>query len=375
TRHFESVLSEDFDDFKPPAAFYVAQCYMRTGYMAGATAKFARARDLGEQYSNDKERSAEARQVAGQIFEGASKALAPFDKSTLFGNLALMSGYDTNVLSLPPTVVDPVQTSGKKSMTSTVMWGAGYMTSPMKFVQLVPSYRGMLIYNFNKDAQSANFFNNMVSLFINRKPLEPLSYGIKGEAAHTFQNDIDPDTKKGTFRPFSLVLSTGPFLKWEIIQRLYLGFEFTYLKTKNYKDAPTGEARKSGTQYTTKMSVTWDRVSNVFNPNLAIGYDINRTLGTEGRSRGLGLDFGNMIPLSQKLRLTLGLNVDLVSYPERSPEARSDKTVAVNAAPTYRLAKNVTIMGTVRYALNRSSIAAAYNYNRVVVSMGAALSF
>lgn len=373
-RHFSGVTTSNAADLKPAAYFYRAQIAAKTAYPAGATQNFAAAQESAEAFMKDPEANPETKKIAQQIYDASAKALEPLNKNQWFGNVALLTSYDSNVLSIPNSV-DAADATGKATVKEVLQLGLGYMTSPLSTIQFVPNYRGSFNYNFNRDSRAGEFISNTLALYVTRKPLSPFNLGLKLEGTYTFQNDVDPTTDKGTYRPFLFALSTGPYAKWEVGRKKFIGME-VFLGPQSFEqdDEQTATTKRSGTLVSTRAFWQNDNGDRFWNPSVSLTYTINSTDGSEFRSSGFTGGLSDLLYISDTTKLSLALTYALTSYPDRPIESRNDKTLTFQAALTKRINRRLTFLSDLSYTNNASNITDTYTYNRFAVSAGVSYS-
>lgn len=367
--HFNGVLSSNAQDLKPASHFYLAQTNFKLKNASAATQHFNSAISLSDDVIADEKAPKETKQVAIQIRDASKKALAPLDKSQFFGNVALLTAYDSNVLTLPTSV--DTSATGKSSVKEMLQFGLGYMTSPVKTIQLVPNYRGAFNYNFNRNTRSGEYFSNFLSLYVNRKPLNPFTYGLKLEGAYTFQNSVDPETDKGTFRPYSITASIGPYFKTQLSASTQLGGEI-FGGPQNYKQdsSTSSDSRRTGFLTQGRIYVQNDSGSRIWNPTLSFAVSVNNTRGSEYRSKGWTVGLSDQLYLGSDLKLVINTSYAKADYNVRSAGPRNDKTYAVQIASSYKLSRRFTLLSDASYTTNQSNIPDTYAYNRYVFSAG-----
>jgi hypothetical protein len=368
---FRQVLRGDVDDLKPSAHFYIGEIALQTGYAPGATKSFFAARTQAKAELDSTETVPETRKMAQQVYDQADAGLKPFSSSKWFGNATLLTGYDSNVLSVPSSQVSTGTGTGIRSVKETLQAGLGYMTSPLNTVQWVPSYKGSFNYNFNENVRDGQFISHDVSLYATKGALDATSWGLKLEGVFVFQDQVDPATNKGTFKPYSLVGSVGPYYRTEIARKTLLGGEIDVQPGRNYLDPSVPDAfKRSGIEYLAKFYLKKDSGNRWWNPGASVGFDVNSTTGSEYESKGLTFGVADALHLGDSTNVNLSVDFSPVSFAQRLGDPRYDKMVALDANLSQKLTEKCSLVGDVQYIDNLSNITDVYQYTRLVVSAG-----
>lgn len=376
-RHFNGVVASETNELKPAAYFYLGQAYTKMEYPSGATQNFVNARNSSRAAIDSEGSDPESRKIAQQIFISTEQALAPYDRGQLFGHAGILTGYDSNVAAIPSTVTSAAETSGKATIKNTLLAGVGYASSSLGAFQFVPSYKGSIDYNLNKDARASQFATNVVSLYVTRSPLARLSYGMKLEGDLQFKNDVDPATKAGTYRIYSKGGSFGPYLRYEAAKRVLLSLEFTINPVKYDQDStdPNSDQRRSGTGSALRLAIQNDQGTKYFNPTAALQLSSTGSQGREYDAGEMALAASNFMRFSEKLDVSPGLNYSRSSYSKRSSGERKDKLFNFQVVGSYKIKPKWTILGNLDYTTNSSTVEATYSYNRVSMASGITYSF
>jgi tetratricopeptide (TPR) repeat protein len=368
---FREVVRGDVEDLKPSAHFYIGQIALQTGNAGGATQSLFAARNAAKEQIDGKETGVETRKMAQTVYEQADASLKPFNRAKLFGNVTLVTGYDSNVLSVPSAQSASGTGTGQGSVKETLQAGLGYMTSPMNTYQWVPSYRASYNYNFNRDVRNGEFLTHDVSLYVTRNPLSASHWGLKLGGNFTFQNQVSPDTDSGSLKPYSLQASVGPYIRRELARKVLLGIEVYATPGKNYLDDEVPETyARSGFGLTSRVSLRNDTGATWWNPGVSVGYDLNGTKGEEYNSKGLIFGVTNAMNLSDATRFGFTADFSPISYSKRLGESRSDKMLALDLNVNQKLGERTSLVGDVQFINNTSNLVDIYQYKRLVVSAG-----
>ncbi len=372
--HFQGVLSEKLRDLKPVAHFYLGQTYMRLEYPAGATASLVEARRASRSLLDDADTDPETRKVAQQIFDATEASLAPYDKGQFFGYVGTLSGYDSNVLYVPSTGSSAAYTTGKASMKQTLMVGGGYASSSMRALQFVPSLKSNIGYNFNKDSQGYQFATTVASFYVTRNPVAPFSFGVKVDASIVFKNDVDADTGKGVYRPYSRSASLGPYFRYQVSRGLQLSLEMTG-EPKKYLDDPYTTQRRSGSGYAVRGYLASDSGSRFWNPTGSFRYAKDNAEGTEYLSSTVGADLMDVVHWSDKVDLTATASFYRQAFPLHSVSERRDVNLAVQLGASWKWKPRWTVLGNLGFTRNNSNFETVYSYNKAEFGGGITYSF
>lgn len=354
-------------EFHTAAAFYMAQAYLKMNLLTAGVRHFLIARDEATTLSDA---------VLGkQIYEGASNALTPHDRRKFFADVALLAGYDTNVLLMPYSVTAPTQISHKATFSGTLLAGAGYMTSPIHTYQAIPSLRFSANKNLTSGTQDSEFATTVLSLFLNRTPMKRLAAGLKLEGLWIFQNsNLD-----GILRQYLLAGSTGPYLKFQWRPFWTVGAEFFVQFNKYFGDATAAASQiHSGQAYHARVFAERNANAKYWNPSFSLSDDIDNGGGSEMKSNTPSTQLSNAMNFTDKLKVTPGLEFAVPLYLARSPSIRVDKTFSASARASYRLTPRLTLLADAKFVMNTSTDDADnnnYAYNRVTTSLGLSCSF
>lgn len=367
--HFQGVIASNANDLKLPSHFYRGQTALKAGQSSLATNHFSKAKVMAESTMNNKDLSEDSRAVAQQIHTASSKALLPLQKSQFFGSAGFLSGYDSNVLSLPSSVSSS-ETTGKNSIKNTLQFGVGYRSSPIGQFQFVPSYRASINYNFNRDTRTGEYFSQLLSLSITRNPLESFHYGIRLGGSLIFQNNLDSESQSSTFKPYLLSASIAPYTNYQINSNWTLRGEFELSPTDFRQDnLQTDDAKRSGTTWSLQSTLINKAGSKYWNPKYSLFLGGDNTQGSEYQSFYYGLKVATTIHLSGSSKLTPSASLTVTDYHNRSPQ-RDDSNLTLQASFSKKMTRKWTLLGDFSLIRNHSNIVDSYQYSRFVLSGG-----
>lgn len=365
--HFSKVISSNTLELKPASYFYQGQIGFKRQMPAIATQSFFSAISTSETIINDPKSSNDSKAIAKQILDASQKALEPLNKSHWFGNLALSFGYDTNVLASPSSST----TTGSLNSSSVggfFQAGIGHMSSPLNTIQWIPNYRTSINYYFNRNASSAEFYTNNLSLYMNVKPLSLFSWGLKLEGFLLFQNS-------GTYARYLHGLTTGPYMKTNLGSST-LGLEtfFTFNTYAQDETASSASQLRSGTDIDFRAFLQNDQGQKFWNPTYSVTFTLQNAKGTDYKSKNFSGTLENLIYFSKTLSLNLLASFEMALYSNRTPQTRTDKTFTFQAAVTKKINSKWTLFGNAQYMTNASDLPTLYAFNRFSFLTGANLS-
>jgi hypothetical protein len=315
--------------------------------------------------------------TATEVYGASSNLLANYDRAGAFGMLTLMAGYDTNVLAVPSSQI-AVQTTGADSVTTALQAGFGYSSSPAADYQYVPSYRLSFNFNLNEATKLGDFLVHDFSLYVTRKALARTSFGLRTEAIVTFQNQTDA-SNNSAFKPYSYSFPIGPFFKaplplgdgsWSVGGELVASYHHDY-----GDDTASSDQKRTGTDFTARLSVTSDAKSRFWNPTFTLSGVMALTSGTEYDATTAGAELRDQIKITDSIDSYVSAGVTLTTYPSRLTGRRTDQLALLGASLVDRISPSWSLLGTLQVYRNLSNLDATYGYSRLAVSAGATYSF
>ncbi len=372
---FHGALSADNLDIHPLAQLQLSQIDAINRNSDSALRGFVRARGLAGERLMYRGSSSSAKDLALQVQKAAGKELATIQEAALLVNAGLMTGYDSNVLSVPNGSSSGGAVPAASSMVSTLNYGVVYATSPAESIQILPSYRGNFNYNFNNDTRNAQFLLNDLRVNITKDALEPTSYGLKVGAIMGFQYQVDPETNNGRLGAYSLMGSIGPYIRtpfndsWTFVGELYFQPKKMYLD-----DSFSVTLRESGWEQYARAMLVRTSARMYWNPGVAVSGAWTQTSGEEFRGRRVALDFGNTFNFSPSLKAGMTLGVNFAFYPDRLNGKRQDQSLTFTTTAGYRVTDEFNLLTQITAMGNFSNVS-AYRYNRLIASIGGNYSF
>jgi Tfp pilus assembly protein PilF len=373
--HFEQVISSDARPLIPLARLYLARIAGDTGSSELAIRHLVAAEAESRELSLAPGASPE--DLSAKAGARAREALDAFNVSRYFGHVALLSSYDSNVLSVPSSsgIAGIGTASGYGSLKGVLKAALGYSSPPLDRVQLVPSYKASLNLNANATTRSGQFIVHELNLYLNHAPYASTSYGGKIGATGLFQYQADPTTGSGSFGPYSLQGSFGPYFRREVLSHRLLTVEALFEPRRNYLDpAFSPSARKSGQETRIQVGLESTRVNSWWSPSIFWGVEIDSTSGSEYRSRGTHVEIQNSVRLGRALELGTSAQAGLASFPDRPGHARFDHYGTLDASLTLSLTRRTSILLDGQYQLNLSTVPEAFQFSRWLATTGLVVS-
>lgn len=370
---FELARRSSVPELGPTAQYFTGLLFLRAGQAGLATQSFYRAR-------RDALRLVAAGSASMKdIVSATDQALKPMDRSSFFGSVTLMAGYDTNVLAVPDSTPENSAT-GKKSVTQNLSVSTGYMSSPVRDWQLVPSYRISIPYHDNRDARSAEFVSQHLGAYVNREPLAAVNYGVKLGANHTFQNVTVGENRGVKYEPYSLSGELGAFFRYAPSARRTVGAELEWDPIRNYTDPTTTAAnRRSGSSSSLRVYLQEDGRSPWWSPTYAATLKVNAVSGRDQSLISYGISLSNPMKLPGSAG-SLSASVDLSSldYDDRTTYPRQDTMLNLSLAWSRGLTDRLTGLASVTHTRNASgpgdTARDLYQYSRWSFQLGASCS-
>jgi hypothetical protein len=321
-------------------------------------------RDLAQSALKKDEKNANAQ----NIFDASTKMLSPFNNGQWFGNVSLMTQYDSNIQQLPSGSSNTTATSDTPStLKENLLAGIGYMSAPLNTFQLVTGYRASYNKNFNSDTKAYEYFTNNVSINLNYRALAKTTYGIKLDSNLVFQNSLsDPtdSTSSYEYQKFNVTLGGGFAIRHQLDAYWRVEGEFN-LRNQHY----FADSTQKGVNSSFSLSARRTGGDNYFNPGVTILQESNNAQGNLSYYRAYGLGFSNTMNLPNMLILNQSLDFLLTNYSRTSP-LRTDANYSLKLGALKFVTPRFTLMADFTYITNYSSIESSYTYNRFTTSAG-----
>ncbi|HUP56310.1 MAG TPA: hypothetical protein VM598_02580 [Bdellovibrionota bacterium] len=375
--HFRQVVASRVDELRAVSAYYLGQILSRLDDGTRASRNFLLARNLSFQQATDARALPETKALAGKILSSVLPLIEPLDHGHWFGSFALLSAYDTNVLSVPSTSLsDSSSGPSQASAKGIARFGLGYATSPLDSLQLVPSYEGSVNYNLNQETKSGQFFTHDLEIYVTENALASSSWGLKLEGLGIFQFQTDPESGSGSYSPYSLTALIGPYFRSEIQPKTILTVELYGGLLTNYTDPNVSEVfRRSGPQELLRLSLRRDTRQAAWNPGIGLTLEAAQPEGSEFKAMGATLQLNDRLFPSDRTTLVFGLDLGAALYSSRPGENRHDEIVSLLGNIVHRVPGGWSILGSVQGIRNFSNIEDTYGYTRLVAAAGVGYAF
>jgi tetratricopeptide (TPR) repeat protein len=373
SEHFEKAAKTAVRELKAVATFYLAQALVKLGDSSSALSSFSEAKTFSEGLEDETSKA---------IQKAANQVLDPLNQSKKFASIALSLSYDSNVQALPNSL-DGTLAFNKASIKNLLQAGFGYMSSPTRTFQWVPQYRLFYNYNFNRDTREGEFLNQYVSLYLNRKPLEKSGYGFKVDASLTFQNQVDTNTDKATYRIFSSTATIGGYYRTRFGKHWNSNFDVSFgpqhYNTDSTLTNENLDERRSGGIFTMREVLSGTAYGRFFNPGLVLAFTKIDAEGdgnsAEFASRAGAVSVFNGFQWTDRIRNNLGISYSSTFYDRRNSFIRIDQNYAVQTDLSYQLNPKWNWIADASLSYNDSNVPDGFEYRRWTVSTGISYSF
>jgi tetratricopeptide (TPR) repeat protein len=371
--HFENAAKTSVRELKSAATFYLAQTMVKLGDSPSALSSFSEAKTFSEGLEDDTSKA---------IQKAANQVLDPLNQSKKFASIALSLSYDSNVQALPNSL-DGTLAFNKASIKNLLQAGFGYMSSPTRTFQWVPQYRLFYNYNLNRDTRDGEFLNQYVSVYLNRKPLEKSGYGFKVDASLTFQNQVDTNTDKATYRIFSSTGTIGGYYRTRFGKHWNSNFDVSlgpqHYNTDSILAIDRLDERRSGGIFTVKEILSGTAYGRFFNPALVLAFTEIDAEGNGDRaefaSKAGSISLFNGFQWTDRFRSNLGISYSSTFYDRRASFVRIDRNYAVQSDLSYQINPKWNWIADASLSYNDSNVPAGFEYRRWTVSTGLSYSF
>ena len=362
--HFSKVADSDLPPYSVIAKYYLGICYFKLNNGAQGIQELVEVKSLTA--------GAENGDVTKTIADATEKMLAPFSLGQWFGNALLQSQYDSNVQQLPTGASNPTGGTNPGTLKMNLSGGGGYMSAPLKPIQLVAAYRASYNYNFNSSTKGFEYFTNNLSLFANYHALARTSAGLKLDTNFVFQNSlVDPTNTQGAYQyqKYNFTAGFGPYFRHQLTREWKLEAELG-VRTQTFYSDPN----LSGMKYNSRISFRSDQRNAYFNPGTSLVYENNRANGDDYYSSSYGLGILNTMTFPASVIFSQALDVLFTQY-SKSILSRSDQNYSFKLGASKVLNAKVSMMADLSYTTNDSNISQSYSYHQWVTSLGMGYTF
>lgn len=371
---FERVVVSDANAVKPIAHLYLAQITANNRNTIETIRHLREAQKVDDGLNSNSieyDFTTESKAWIDQARSEDEQALKDLNHSKYFGSVTLLAGFDTNVLSAPASTDIQGTPSNYASPGATLKGAIGYAGAPLESFQTVTSYQFSVNMETSSATKTGQFFTHDLSVYLNHAPFEVTSYGFKLEGIGIFQFEDDPLTNKGSFSPYSLQGSFGPYYRREIKKYTNLGVELMFEPRHDYLDSAfSPNERQSGYDVLFRPYISYDPGNVWWNPTFSLTATETQTSGLDYISKSLALNFMTLSRLSQKTRLSTTLELGMASFPDRLGETRSDHFILIDESLNVQLNPRLSFLADLQYNNNKSNITTIYQYTRLIASVG-----
>jgi hypothetical protein len=352
-------------ELKPAAHYYLGLISYKKGYGMDGTHELIEARSQA--------RDMPGNEIARDIDKAVGAALAPYGKGQLFGNVSLMGGYNSNVLSQPPgsSSANTDASSGPGTAQLLGVAGIGWMSSPLDKYQFLASYRGSGNLNTNGNTSAYQFLSHTADLYVTKDALARTQYGFKLEGNWIFNDATNADTGDKTFSQFSLGAELGPYVRQELAHGMLLTLEAYFRPQHYYQDANAGLTGNDGVL---RATLAVDRSDTWWNPTYTFGVERNPTQDPTFNDWGFDLGLADLIRYNEGNTVTLTAGANFYLYLASDPN-RYDELLSVRADWIHQLAPRWTTIVDLGYQNNISSQPTTYHFTQASCSAGVGYSF
>lgn len=352
--------------------FYLAQIYSQVGYGTGSYRLFKETIKDSNQFSDSTD-SAETKKTMRQLSEASKTALKSFNQSSFFGSFGLSTAYDSNVMTLPNSVND-LNGSGKGTMKQQASLGLGYTSSPTQKFQTSINYRTSFAYHTNANSKLGEFIPHTLLIFINKKPLESVSWGTKISALYLFQNNPKVSTQRIGYEPYQKQVVIGPYLRVDALRGWMLNGELGYGRAYfDIDQSLTLPSKRSGEIIQWRLSVDKSTKHPIWNPSFAVSGQFSDTRGTDYRSNLTTVAVSNAFNVKAN-QFTASVDYSYNDFWARDPN-REDQTLNYGLSFMRPLFSSVMLTADARYTQNYSTVTELYTFTKFTSQVGLSTSF
>jgi tetratricopeptide (TPR) repeat protein len=356
--NFKAIEFEGIPEMRVAAHLYLGLIYLKWGYPYTGSQELKLAKEV--------EATAPDNKTVKDTAAAADGVLGSFRKSIFFTSFSSIFQYDTNISSVPSTSGAEAEATNNATAQIKLSAAVGYMSPSINTIQVVPSYQVSWNYNFNPQTKQFEFFTNSASLYVNYKPLEKITGGVKSSGNFIFNNQPTDSTAPAgasIYTRYSLTGSVGPYVKAQLTPEFQVGWEFD-LGPQDYFSSPL-----SGTDYQTRFSAQLETKSAWLNPGAFLLLDNDSTTNYGYVYRSYGWELSNTFRPTLRDTVTLALDYTYYNYYLSSP-LRQDTTWNPHVSVLHSINDKWSILGDLGYTSNGSTIPSTYTYTRFVTGVG-----
>lgn len=371
---FESALASNTQnkEVHVVSKFYLAQIYSQVGYGTGSYRFFKETiRDAQSLAQSSDSKDTQA--TMNQLITASKASLKGFNQSSFFGSFGLSTAYDSNVMTLPNSVND-LNGSGKGTAKQQASLGLGYTSSPTKNFQTSVNYRTSFAYHSNEKSKQGEFIPHTLLIFLNRKPLESVSWGVKLSGLYLFQNNPKNVNQRIGYEPYQKQVVLGPYIRFDGLQGWMFNAEVGYGRSYfDLDESLTLPSKRSGEIGQWRLSADKNTKHPYLNPSFSLSGQISDTRGTDYRSALATLGVSNSFYVKAN-QFTASFDYSVTEFYARDPN-RDDQTLNYGISFIRPLFPRVMLSADVRYTQNYSTVKELFTFTRFTSSIGLSTSF
>jgi len=370
--HFASAVDSGSPLEQTRSRIYLAAISEKLANPIGSVRNYIKARDTAENSASMPPLTPHFRKWMEDTSDKIRDITRGYDNSLIYARVAASTGFDSNVLFVPPSaIIESSPSTGSYFMATTV--GAGYATSPMQDWQLAGAYDASLNYEFNPASKAGQFLSHRLNLQAIRGPLLLKNYGAQIDTVFNFQTREDSGDEK--FMPYNLLMVVGPFARWELSSNWVYGGSVAAQWEKNFLDPLKSEEQKRGGLGVALTTFIANVENNLWwNPYLSLSLSDNITSGASLRGIGAELIFSNPMYINPRFAIVQMVSLSASYFYSRPELLRSDQKPALALFGIWKVTDQLNARAQMRYSRNLSNIE-DHRYSRLYWSLGMGYTF
>lgn len=359
-----------------PIREFVAQSHMYLGQISADQREYTQAlghlvaaREIASELASASDANQSA--IGQRILQSTQSLVAELEKTTVSGQIGLVTAYDSNVLLNPSSNADAA--SQNASAKETLFVALAYQTSAVKTTQWQFQYQGAANYNFNQSTSAGQFSINDISASLTLDGQEPTSYGGKLGAQYILRSDSGGGL---SFSGYSAVGTVGLFLRRSVEKGKSWGIELNVQPQYFLQDSSSSdEFRKTGWGGVLRLyrqTTSWGFLKS---PAFGLFGDLRQTEGTEFRSKAVGVDMSAQYALGKSVSVSPNAVASYTVYQFRSGGFRGDWFLNAQLNLLWSLSSHVNLALNGQVGKNFSNVVDTYEYFRYSGGLGAYFIF
>lgn len=366
-RYLEGVIASPLRELSAQSHLFLGQLFIEQASYNKGIRHLLAAREIASELSV----ASDARQVAlgNQIIQTTDTLVGDFNKSSLGGQIGVLTGYDSNVLLNPTSNADPA--SQRASLKETLFMSLVYNSSPTKATQIQVIYQGSGNYNFNEVTRPGQFvINDLMANWI-LSPEQETRFGIRLGAQHILRYGAEGSNTAGRFANYAFTGTIGPTIRSESSKGVVIGADVLFQPQTFFQDtdSPT-EFRKTGWGALLRLSRQTKSFAGMRAPSLAAVFDLRQPTGSEFQSKSIGLEGSGTWLVSQRFSLLPQVGASYTAYQFRADGYRGDWFLNGNLGSQFKINSHFSITTSLQIAKNFSTVVETYEYFRYAASAG-----